>query len=688
MLRARPININTARAATLSTIPSVSMLDARRIVAYRAHHGAFAHLTDLQNVDGLSPDDFRTLRPFITIRAASVNGSPVHTSAVPPRNSHLSWSQALRAPDVGVSYRWGRQIDLGRGYAPDTTDGGSGYQGGPVRHVVRAQAHFGDRLELAGALDKDPGEAWHWDPRKKQPGFDHMAGSIAANGIGPVRTVILGDYTVSSGHGIGLWRGMAFGKGADATSGVIRSGRGIAPFASTEENRFFRGAAASINLRRLVRAAAPSWSRPWDATAYGFVSRRRLDASVDVHPESGQLLVSSLRAGGMHRTQTEVASRDAVREHAVGGGVDIEGAVGAVHVSTGGAVFARRLAHPLAPPTRPDEAFDRRGAVMRVESVYASGQWRSLLLTGEGARMTDRSIAAPRHSQNPSRSAIVAALAYDDGQRLDAVVHVRQFGSGYDNPYATAFSETATQNEQGVYVGLRLRVGRGLHLAGYVDQYAFRWLRYNVSRPTTGRDTRIVLNHQPRPWIKQTIQFRSETKEQNGSSRTDESDSGPPRSPLRSEPVAQETRQSLRWSGDVEVSPRFVMSTRIEGTRVWTHGGTATTHYGWMLAQDLRWKIHPRLEILGRLSMFDTDGFSARVYAYERDVRYAFRVPALFGRGERSYVMGRVNLGHGATLEVKYGVTRYNDRSVIGSGLNELQRNRRREIRTQIRWRF
>jgi hypothetical protein len=136
----------------------------------------------------------------------------------------------------------------------------------------------------------------------------------------------------------------------------------------------------------------------------------------------------------------------------------------------------------------------------------------------------------------------------------------------------------------------------------------------------------------------------------------------------------------------VEISPRFGVSTRVEGTRVWADGGPM--QYGWLIAQDVEWQLHPRLAVFGRLSMFETDGFAARVYAYERDVRYAFRVPALFGRGERSYVMIRADLGRGATLEAKYGVTRFDDRDRVGSGLNELQSNRRREIRAQIRWRF
>lgn len=38
------------------------------------------------------------------------------------------------------------------------------------------------------------------------------------------------------------------------------------------------------------------------------------------------------------------------------------------------------------------------------------------------------------------------------------------------------------------------------------------------------------------------------------------------------------------------------------------------------------------------------------------------------------------------TVVAKYGVTRYIDRSSIGSGLNQIDGSRRREVRVQVRW--
>ena len=48
------ININTASAAQLESLPHVGQKIAQRIIAYRKQHGNFASLADLASVRGIS----------------------------------------------------------------------------------------------------------------------------------------------------------------------------------------------------------------------------------------------------------------------------------------------------------------------------------------------------------------------------------------------------------------------------------------------------------------------------------------------------------------------------------------------------------------------------------------------------------------------------------------------------------
>lgn len=66
--RAKPsllLNINTATAEELETLPKIGPQMAQRIIDYRKAHGDFASVDALQNVNGIGKKTLEKLRPFI-----------------------------------------------------------------------------------------------------------------------------------------------------------------------------------------------------------------------------------------------------------------------------------------------------------------------------------------------------------------------------------------------------------------------------------------------------------------------------------------------------------------------------------------------------------------------------------------------------------------------------------------------
>lgn len=61
------ININTATAGQLESLPKIGPSIAQRIVEYRDAHGPFARIEDLQKVKGIGPATFAALKDFITV---------------------------------------------------------------------------------------------------------------------------------------------------------------------------------------------------------------------------------------------------------------------------------------------------------------------------------------------------------------------------------------------------------------------------------------------------------------------------------------------------------------------------------------------------------------------------------------------------------------------------------------------
>ena len=64
---ARHVDINTASAAELERLPGVGPTLAQRIVDYRSAHGPFQSPQDLQQVQGIGPKTYETLRAYTTI---------------------------------------------------------------------------------------------------------------------------------------------------------------------------------------------------------------------------------------------------------------------------------------------------------------------------------------------------------------------------------------------------------------------------------------------------------------------------------------------------------------------------------------------------------------------------------------------------------------------------------------------
>ncbi|MGV8852184.1 MAG: helix-hairpin-helix domain-containing protein [Rhodoglobus sp.] len=61
------VNLNTADAATLDTLPRVGPAMAARILAWRDANGRFASIDDLRNVSGFGDKTFEGLRELITV---------------------------------------------------------------------------------------------------------------------------------------------------------------------------------------------------------------------------------------------------------------------------------------------------------------------------------------------------------------------------------------------------------------------------------------------------------------------------------------------------------------------------------------------------------------------------------------------------------------------------------------------
>lgn len=635
-LRDRPLDPNHASAAALSVLPGLSPRLAQRIVRHRSEQGAFRSLSSMQDVEGVTAETVRTVRPFLRIRADSASTVFPSVDTI-LSNLDVRWIQAYT-----------RRLERGRGYRTGR------FLGPPGRLTTRFRLAHERRLQLALTLDKDPGEPLRWSPATDTYGFDHVVGSLALRDLGPVQTLILGDFSAQFGQGVALWQGIRFGKGRDPVSPVLQHGRGLRPYQSASEANFFRGAAATVDLPARLSLTA-------------FASRRARDASLDSSlARSGDpdvpIPVRTISSGGLHRTAAERARKGTFGETTIGGALEYRSP--SLHLGATG--YHARFNRPLRPGEKPYRRFRVSGRATATASVYGTAYLGDYTLFGEAARTPSGAYGG------------VLGGAVDLGPAGQAVVLGRRYPPRLAPFYGNAFgSGGRPQNEVGVYTGLRLQVARDWTIGVYFDQSRAPWLQFNMPRPSTGWEARAVVEYEPRPWLSTYLQVRAQSE--------DESTEYRGRGTRVLDGVQAEQRHSVRWHMEYEFSDALTLRTRTEWSR---HRAPEAEADGFFLSQGVRWLPHPSLQIDARVAFFDTDGFAARIYAYEHDLRYSFSVPVFFDRGRRSYVLAQYEPVPALTLEAKFGITRYDNRDTIGSGLNQIAGPRRRDLRLQVRWAF
>ena len=227
------------------------------LLEFREKHGAFMHPNEILLVTGIGTRDLENIKPFIRI------GDYTPSTTRLPRLHHeiLARVKTTRPKQAGYK-RYSRDAFI---YEKDyLTKKRNRFQGPPISTLLKYKATAGNRWQGGITLENDAGE--NYFTKNQKTGFDFLSAHLCYTPGNTIQKICVGDYKIQWGQGLIAWGGFSTGKSSASLSNE-KSGNGIMPYFSTDENRFLRGGAISLQTFR-------------DMTTEIFISYKKTDGNL------------------------------------------------------------------------------------------------------------------------------------------------------------------------------------------------------------------------------------------------------------------------------------------------------------------------------------------------------------------------------------------------------------------------
>jgi len=457
--------------------------------------------------------------------------------------------------------------------------------------------------------EKDAGEKYFYG---SPPLPDFLSSHIAYSGKRFIKKIILGDYSVRFGSGINLNTGFRTGLSL-SEPGFISAVGDIRPYTSTDENNFFRGAAVTAGSG-LTEVAV-------------FASVNEVDATVYSNEDSTEYFVRSFYTGGLHNSASSILKKDALKEFVYG----ISLMSGFKNFRAGILYTDNQFSLPFLPDTsKPENIFDFTGNKYRTVSFCCSATIGRTMFTGEISSGTDL------------KPAITQSLCFIPAERLSISLVYRHYPPSFTSFHGKAvFSGSMPANENAIYGGFKLEAVKYLFVSAGTDLINYPWARYNAIFPSSSIRSEVRLKYLPpgKASLELLYSFRSMQSDLNIESGM----------PVIKEERINSISLRLRHSPSSSLS----LLTRLDYKK-----SSFTGSSGILLSQDVVWRpASVPFRIWFRHCIFDTGDWNSRIYTYENDLLNSFSVPALYGEGNRSYLMAEWKVGRKIEIRMKYSIT-------------------------------
>ncbi len=638
-----PININSDDIDQLAELKFVSIFQLENIKNYKKNYGDIQFIEELYEIEGLDSLSIEMIRPIICFENEK-------------EHDKIKLNNLLKYGKSKILLEVNQSLNKKKGYI-DIEDSllyenpNSVYLGSPQKIYLRYNYSYKDRIEAGFVLEKDPGEYLFKNTLndsilqllgdKSYSGFDFFSFHIYITKFWFLKTLAIGDYKVSFGQGLTMGSGMAFVANG---SSLLRRNKKIIASKSANEAYYLRGIASTFEYKNFELSI--------------FYSNKKTDGNVTEYDTINEtpLKISSLQQSGLHRTYNEILDKKVVRQQLCGLNLSYKTS----NFQIGYTLHKTYLNAELKP----------------LESIYNSFYFKGKELTNQGfdfyyilkKTLLYGEIAM---SSNKGMAGLIGTTIQPTGY-IEFTILYRNYAKDYQCLYSNAFaSGSNTRNEKGWYFSSALSLAANWKFITSVDFHKSDWFKNTAYSPSLAHEFDSQLNYQPDKNTMLFIEYRNKSKMKNCTNNN-----------IFQKHLIEDKSNMLRFHATYNLSNDITLKNRVEYH--FNHEEDIKNN-SYLIYQDIIFNPKEKpYNIALRYELFNAEKGS--VYAYENDVLYAFAVGGLSGKGIRTYIVGKVKLYDAIQISGKIGFTIYDDKNIIGSGLEAIDGNWRGDGKLQIIW--
>lgn len=623
-----PIDLNNTDEEELNQLRILTTLQIHNLFSYEKLLGHLVSLYELQAIPTWDIATIKKILPYVSIKT----------------NKALltNLGKRLKGGEYSLLARVSQTMEQSQGYIPDTTK--NYYLGSPQKLFCRFRYNYKGLLQYGVSAVKNAGEQFF--KGAQSAGFDFYSAHLFIRKLGIIKALAIGDFTVNFGQGLTQWQTLGFKKSSDVMN-IKGQSEVLNPYNSSGKINFYRG--VGITLKK----------HAFEATIFG--SYRKIDAHIVNDTIDEIQFATSFGTSGYHRTKSEIAEKNTETQSTYGGNISYNRNSLHVGLSTVSHLFGL----PLYKSSALYNKYAFSGTSLSDYSIDYEYTYKNMHIFGEGAY------------DNNGNSAFVNGILLSPGSNVDMSILYRSISKSFRSLYSSSFTvNTTPNNERGIYLGISIHPAQFININAYADIYSFPWLKYLVDAPSTGNDYLIQLTYNPTKQFIFYTRYRSLSKAANSNSGTD---------PLNS--VVLIPNQNWRTNLNYKINPLVTFISRIE--MEWYNKGGLSPEHGFLTFAEVKYKPR-RTRYSGslRLQYFETDSYNSRIYAYEDDVLYSFSVPVFYDKGYRYYLNANYHFSKAISVWFRFAQTIYPDKHTISSGLDQINGNKKTELKLEMIYKF